>query len=402
MTKEDFFTYQAQTTPHPLAMEVDFAEGCYIYTTDGKKHLDFVAGVSACGLGHRHPKVVKAVKTQLDKYWHVMVYGEYIQEPAVKLAKLLAQHLPPSLQKTYLVNSGTEAIDGAMKLARRATGRSQIIAAKNAYHGNSYGALSLMDYQERTQVFKPLVGDITHIEFNQTTCLNQITYTTAAVVLETIQGGAGFILPSNDYLAKVKKRCQDVGALLILDEIQPGFGRTGKLFGFEHFKVIPDILVIGKGMASGLPIGAFIASCPLMDLLSDRPKLGHITTFGGNPVIAAAALATLQVLTESEIILEVKAKEALFRTLLQHELILEIRGIGLMIALIFESDEIANQLVLKAKENNLILFWLLFEKRAVRISPPLTISEKEIKKGCEIIISCLNNIKINQQLVIVN
>lgn len=393
MIKEDFFTYQAQTTPHPLAMEVEFAEGSYIYTTDGKKHLDFVAGVSACGLGHRHPKVVHAVKNQLDKYWHVMVYGEYIQQPAVELTKLLAQNLPTDLSKTYLVNSGTEAIDGAMKLARRATCRSQIIAAKNAYHGNSYGALSLMDYQERTEMFKPLVGDITHIEFNNTSCLSQITHTTAAVILETIQGGAGFIEPIDDYLAKVKKRCQEVGALLILDEIQPGFGRTGKLFGFEHYNVVPDILVIGKGMASGLPIGAFVASAKLMDLLSDRPKLGHITTFGGNPVIASAALATLQELTSTDIITEVQQKEALFRQLLQHELIIEIRGKGLMLALLFENDEKANQLVFRAKERELILFWLLFEKRAVRISPPLTISEEEIKKGCEIIITCLNEIK---------
>ena len=400
--KEDFFTYQAQTTPHPLAMEVDFAEGSFVYTTDGKKHLDFVAGVSACGLGHRNPKVLQAVKTQLDTYWHVMVYGEYIQQPAVEFAKLLAQHLPANLQKTYLVNSGTEAIDGAMKLARRATGRSQIIAAKNAYHGNSYGALSLMDNQERTEVFKPMVGNITHIEFNQASCLHQITNKTAAVVLETIQGGAGFIEPTNNYLQKVKQACKEVGALLILDEIQPGFGRTGKLFGFEHYNVVPDILVIGKGMASGLPVGAFVASTEMMDLLSDRPKLGHITTFGGNPVIAAAALATLQELTNSDIIESVLGKEQLFRKLLQHELISEIRGKGLMLALLFEDAEIANELVLKAKEKELILFWLLFEKRAVRISPPLTINEAEIKLGCSIILECLNEIKEEKQSSIVN
>lgn len=400
--KADFFTYQAQTTPHPLAMEVDFAEGSFVYTTDGKKHLDFVAGVSACGLGHRNPKVVNAVKEQIDKYWHVMVYGEYIQQPAVEFTKLLAHHLPENLQKTYLVNSGTEAIDGAMKLARRATGRSQIIAAKNAYHGNSYGALSLMDNQERTEVFKPMVGNITHIEFNQTSCLHQITNKTAAVVLETIQGGAGFIEPTNNYLQKVKQRCEEVGALLILDEIQPGFGRTGKLFGFEHYNVVPDILVIGKGMASGLPVGAFIASTEMMDLLSDKPKLGHITTFGGNPVIAAAALATLQELTTSNIIDLIPKKEQLFRRFLQHELIKEIRGKGLMLALIFEDAEIANQLVLMAKEKELILFWLLFEKRAVRISPPLTTTEEEIKLGCSIILECLIEIKTAKQSSIVN
>lgn len=387
----DFLNYQAQTTPHPLGMEVSHAEGSFIFTKDGNRHLDFVAGVSACGLGHRHPKVIEAIKKQLDKYMHVMVYGEYIQTPAVEFTKLLAKHLPESLSQTYLVNSGTEAIDGAMKLARRATGRSQIIAARNCYHGNSYGALSLMDYEERIAPFRPLVGDITHIQFNQETCLDVITKNTAAVILETIQGGAGFIMPTHNYLKKVKQRCDEVGALLILDEIQPGFGRTGKLFGFEHFEVVPDILVIGKAMASGLPVGAFTASKALMSLLSDKPKLGHITTFGGNPVIAAACQATLEVLTTSKIIEGVEKKEKLFRELLQHELISEIRGKGLMLAPMLQSEDIANHLVLQAKEKGLILFWLLYEKKAVRISPPLTISEEEIALGCGIIIDILND-----------
>lgn len=386
----DFLDYQAQTTPHPLGMEVSHAEGSFIYTKDGNRHLDFVAGVSACGLGHRHPVVIKAIKDQLDKYMHVMVYGEYIQTPAVEFTKLLAKHLPEPLSQTYLVNSGTEAIDGAMKLARRATGRSQIIAARNCYHGNSYGALSLMDYEERIAPFRPLVGDITHIQFNEEACLDVITKTTAAVILETIQGGAGFIMPINNYLKKVKQKCEEVGALLILDEIQPGFGRTGKLFGFEHFDVVPDILVIGKAMASGLPVGAFTASKALMSLLSDKPKLGHITTFGGNPVIAAACQATLEVLTTSKIIEDVEKKEKLFRKLLQHELISEVRGKGLMLAPMLKSAEVANHLVLEAKEKGLILFWLLYEKTAVRISPPLTISEEEIALGCGIIIDILN------------
>lgn len=390
MMNSDFLNFQAQTTPHPLGMEVSYAEGSYIYTTDGNRHLDFVAGVSACGLGHRHPEVIKAIKEQLDKYMHVMVYGEYIQSPAVEFTKLLAQYLPGPLSQTYMVNSGTEAIDGAMKLARRATGRSQIIAAKNCYHGNSYGALSLMDYEERIAPFRPLVGDITHIEFNEDTCLDVITKNTAAVILETIQGGAGFIIPTNNYLKKVKRRCEAVGALLILDEIQPGFGRTGKLFGFEHFDVVPDILVIGKAMASGLPVGAFTASKTLMSQLSDQPKLGHITTFGGNPVIAAACKATLEVLTTSTLIEDVEKKEKLFRELLKHELILEVRGKGLMLAPVFNSEKIANHLVLEAKERGLILFWLLYEKKAVRISPPLTISEEEIALGCGIIIDVLD------------
>jgi len=392
---DDFLTYQAQTTPHPLGMEISHAEGSFIYTKDGTRYLDFVAGVSACGLGHRHPVVIEAIKNQLDKYMHVMVYGEYALSPAVEFSRLLAEHLPESLSQTYLVNSGTEAIDGAMKLARRATGRSQIIAARNCYHGNSYGALSLMDYEERIAPFRPLVGDITHIQFNQDTCLDVITETTAAVILETIQGGAGFILPKHDYLKRIKQRCEDVGALLILDEIQPGFGRTGTLFGFEHYDVVPDILVIGKAMASGLPVGGFTASKALMSLLSDKPKLGHITTFGGNPVIAAACKATLQVLTTTSIIQDVKQKEKLVRKLLQHELILEVRGKGLMLAPILKSAAIANHLVLEAKNKGLILFWLLYESKAVRISPPLTISEEELILGCGIIIDILDNYNTN-------
>ncbi|WP_348661982.1 aspartate aminotransferase family protein [Croceibacter atlanticus] len=395
--KDDFYTYQAQTTPHPLALEVSYAEGSYIYDTNNKAYLDFVAGVSACSLGHRHPRVINAIKAQLEKYLHVMVYGEYAQEPAVKLSKLLAKNLPKSLNKTYLVNSGTEAIEGALKLARRATGRTEIIAAHKAYHGNTMGSLSLMDFEERTAPFKPLIEDVNFIEFNNEEHLSKISDKTACVILETIQGGAGFILPKNDYLKKVKDRCKTVGALLILDEIQPGFGRTGTLFGFQNFNVVPDIVVMGKGMGGGLPIGAFTASNSLMDLLSDNPKLGHITTFGGNPVIAASALATLQEITETNLMQEALKKEKLFRKLLKHPLISEIRGSGLMLAPILPSAEIASEVILACQEKGLILFWLLFENKALRISPPLTISEEEIKKGCGIIIDILNSVKSNNK-----
>jgi acetylornithine aminotransferase len=391
--KEDFLKYQAQTTPHPLALEISHAKGSYIYSIQGKKYLDFVAGVSACSLGHCHPRVVNAVKKQLDSYLHVMVYGEYAQGPAVEYAKLLAHQLPENLNKTYLTNSGTEAIEGALKLARRATGKTELIAAKNAYHGNTMGSLSLMDYEERVKPFRPLIGDVSFIEFNLEEDLKKITHKTAAVLLETIQGGAGFILPVNKYLEKVKKRCEEVGALLILDEIQPGFGRTGKLFGFQHFQVVPDILVIGKGMGGGLPIGAFTASEKVMDLLMDNPKLGHITTFGGNAVIAAAALATLQEIIQSDLMAESLEKEKLFRELLVHPLLKEIRGKGLMLALITPSEEIATEIILKCQDRGLILFWLLFEKKAIRITPPLTISMAEIKEGCGIIIDILNEIK---------
>lgn len=374
-------------------MEVERAEGCYIYDTAGKKYLDFVAGVSACSLGHQHPRVKKAIKDQLDKYLHVMVYGEYAQSPAVELTKLLAHHLPAPLKSTYLVNSGTEAIDGAIKLARRATGRAEIIAAIDAYHGNSYGALSLMSNEERTAPFKPMIGDVSFIKFNCEHYLHRITEKTAGVVLETIQGGAGFIEPQQGFLKKVKARCTEVGALLILDEIQPGMGRTGKLFGFELYGVIPDILVTGKGLGGGMPIGAFTTSQERMALLSDNPKLGHITTFGGHPVIAAAALATLREITETNLIAQAVEKEKLLRSLLIHPLIKEIRGRGLMLALIVPSAEIASEVVLKCQDEGLILFWLLFENRAVRITPPLTISKTEIKEGCEILRNVLNSIK---------
>lgn len=393
MIKDDFFTYQAQTTPHPLGLEVSHAKGSYIYDQLGKAHLDFVAGVSACGLGHCHPRVVKAVKEQAENYMHVMVYGEYVQGPAVAYAKLLASQLPKNLETTYLVNSGTEAMEGALKLAKRYTGRSQLIAAKKAYHGNTMGSLSIMGYEERKSAFRPLIPDVRFIAFNSEKDLEKITERTAAVVLETIQGGAGFIIPKNGYLEKVRKRCDEVGALLILDEIQPGFGRTGKLFAFEHYNCVPDILVIGKGMASGLPVGAFVASNKMMATLQENPKLGHITTFGGNPVIAAASLATLQELIESQLIAQTLEKEKLFRSLLVHPLIKEVRGKGLMLALILENKEMADHLVLTAAKKGLILFWLLFETKAVRISPPLTISMKEIKEGCDQILGILDDYK---------
>ncbi|WP_431106662.1 aspartate aminotransferase family protein [Winogradskyella poriferorum] len=390
--QDDFFKYQAQTSPQPLAMEISHAKGSYIYDKSGKAYLDFVAGVSACSLGHSHPKVVDAVKAQLDQYLHVMVYGEYIQEPALELSKLLAKHLPNPLESTYLVNSGTEAIEGSLKLARRYTERSEIIAAKNAYHGNTMGSLSLMDYEERKAPFLPLIPDVKHIAFNSEVDLEQITNKTAAVILETIQGGAGFIEPQNNYLQKVQKRCNDVGAVFILDEIQPGIGRTGKLFGFENYNCQPDIVVTGKGLGGGLPIGAFTASKDMMLSLSDNPKFGHITTFGGNPVIAAAALATLKEITESSLIKDTLEKEKLIREHLNHKHIKEIRGKGLMLAAIVENAEIANNVILKAQDEGLILFWLLFETKAIRITPPLTISNEEIIKGCKIITSILDNI----------
>ncbi len=392
----DFLKYQAQTSPYPLGMEVSHAVGSYIYDTNAKKYLDFVAGVSACALGHQHPRVNQAIKDQLDKYSHVMVYGEYSQSPAVQYCKLLASLLPAPLDKTYLVNSGTEAIEGALKLARRTTGRSQLISCHNAYHGNTMGSMSVMGFEERKQIFRPLIPDVDFITFNNEEDLQKITTKTAGIILETIQGGAGFIQPHNDFLKKVRERCTEVGAMMILDEIQPGFGRTGKLFGFQNYDVVPDIIVMGKGMGGGMPVGAFTASSAMMDLLSDNPKLGHITTFGGHPVIASACLATLQEITETNLMAEAMEKEKLFRSLLVHPLIQEIRGKGLMLAAMAKSADITNEVILKCQDKGLILFWLLFEGCAIRITPPLTISEEEIREGCSIILEVMDEIMIEE------
>ncbi|TDE07584.1 aspartate aminotransferase family protein [Flavobacterium sandaracinum] len=392
----DFLKYQAQTSPYPLGMEVSHAIGSYIYATNSRKYLDFVAGVSACALGHQHPRVNQAIKDQLDKYSHVMVYGEYSQSPAVEYCKLLASLLPAPLDKTYLVNSGTEAIEGALKLARRTTGRSQLISCHNAYHGNTMGSLSVMGFEERKQIFRPLIPDVDFITFNNEEDLLKITTKTAGIILETIQGGAGFIQPHNDFLKKVRLRCDEMGAIMILDEIQPGFGRTGKLFGFQNYDVVPDILVMGKGMGGGMPVGAFTASSVMMDLLSDNPKLGHITTFGGHPVIASACLATLQEITETNLMTEAIEKEKLFRSLLVHPLIEEIRGKGLMLAAMTKSADTTNKVILKCQDKGLILFWLLFEGTAIRITPPLTISEEEIREGCSIILEVMDEIMIEE------
>ena len=374
-------------------IEVSKAKGSYIYDNDNKKYLDFVAGVSACSVGHCNEKVIEAIKNQSEKYMHVMVYGEFVTKPSLDLAKLLAKNLPKNLNCTYFTNSGTEALEGSMKLARRYTGRSKIIAAKNAYHGSTMGALTLMGLEERKKPFEPLIPEVDFIDFNSFKDLDRIDNNTSCVILETIQGSAGFIVPKNGYLIEIKKRCEEVGALLILDEIQTGIGRTGKLFGFENFDCIPDIIVYGKGLGGGIPIGAFTCSKKLMDTLHINPILGHITTFGGNPVITAAALQTLKIVLGSKLLEGIKEKENLIRKKLKHKLIKEVRGIGLMLCLIMKNIEITNKLVLEAKSKGLILFWLLIEKKAVRITPPLTISKKELEEGCDIILNILDSIE---------
>ena len=391
--KENFFKYQAQTTNNPISLEILRASGSYIYDTNNNKYLDFVAGVSASNLGHNNKKIKKAVLKQVDLYWHVMVYGEFIQKPTVKLCKLLSENLPKLLSNTYLTNSGTEAIEAAMKLAKRVTGKSELIAAKNGYHGNTQGAMSIMGFEERKRAYRPLIPDIKFIEFNNIEDISIITNKTAGVIVETIQGGAGFILPEKNYLKKLKQKCDEVGALLILDEIQPGIGRTGKLFAFEHFDIIPDILVYGKGLGGGFPIGALTTRKKYMALFKQNPILGHITTFGGHPVIAAAAHSNLKETLSSNIMSKIEEKENLIRRILKHKLIIEIRGKGLMLALILKKPDLTKKLVEGCLDNGLILFYLLFEPKAVRITPPLTISKNEIKKGCKIILSELDKIE---------
>ena len=388
--KTDFFQYQAQTTPFAAGFEVEKAEGSYIFGKDGKKYLDFVAGVSANTLGHSHPKIVNAIKEQAEKYLHVMVYGEYAQEKPVALCKLLADSTPEPLEVTYLVNSGAEAIDGALKLAKRYTGREEIISMKNSYHGNTHGALSVSGNEYHKREFRPLLPMVSFINFNDEAEFSKITNKTACVIAETIQGAAGFLMPDQNYFKNLKNHCEKVGALLILDEIQPGFGRTGKLFSFEHYEMVPDILVMGKGMGGGVPVGAFMSSKEIMETLSRQPKLGHITTFGGNPLIAAASLATLEGVLESNLMKEVEEKEQLFRNLLVHPEILKINGKGLMLAVNLGTPDFTLEVAKRCMEKGLIVFWQLYNNEFLRISPPLNISFAEIKEGCEIILNVLD------------
>ena len=391
--KQEFFKYQAQTTPFAAGFEVEKAEGSYIYGKDGNAYLDFVAGVSANTLGHSHPIVVNAIKEQAARYLHVMVYGEYAQEKPVAICQLLAEATPAPLEVTYLVNSGAEAIDGALKLAKRYTGREEIISMKNSYHGNTHGALSVSGNEVHKREFRPLLPMISFIEFNNEEEFSKITEKTACVIAETIQGAAGFLTPSQNYFKNLKKRCEEVGALLILDEIQPGFGRTGKLFSFEHYDMVPDILVMGKGMGGGVPVGAFMSSAEIMKSLQHSPKLGHITTFGGNPLIAAASYATLKEVLDSGLMNEVNEKEALFRELLVHPKIKKVNGRGLMLAVELESPDYTLKVAKRCMEKGLIVFWQLYRNEFMRISPPLTLTQNEIRKGCQIILQALDEVE---------
>jgi len=388
-----FFNTQAQTTPFANGMEISRAEGMYIYDINGKSYLDLVAGVSACTLGHSHPKIVEAVKQQIEKYAHVMVYGEYVQSPQYRLSKLLVDSLPESLNCTYFVNSGTEAIEGAMKLAKRLTGRKKIVSFKDSYHGSTHGALSIMGKETYKTKYRPLLDHCHLIDYNSIEQLEEIDEETAAVIVEPIQGATGFTVPSQNWLSQLREQCTKKGVQLIFDEIQTGFGRTGKLFALETFSIVPDILCIAKGMGGGMPIGCFISSKGKMHMLKENPKQGHITTFGGHPVCCAASLATLTELIEKKNIIEsVSKKEQLFRKHLNHPKIKEIRGKGLMLAIELENADLCQKVVEKCYDLGIITFFFLFTNTAVRLSPPLVITEEQIIDACQKIKTLLNEI----------
>lgn len=380
-----FLKHVAQTSPFPLKVEVQKAEGSYIYDKQGKAYLDFISGIAVTNIGHRHPKVVQAIKDQLDQYMHVMAYGEFIQAPQNQLAEKLASVLPPSLSTSYFVNSGTEANEGALKLAKRVTGRTGIIACKKSYHGSTHGSLSVSGNETKKSAFRPLLPDVQFMAFNAMSDLQLINRDTACVIIEPVQGDAGVRVPSHDYMQALRSRCDEQGALLIFDEVQTGFGRTGRLFAFEHFNVVPDIITLAKGMGGGMPIGAFISSHENMGLFTHNPMLGHITTFGGHPVNCAAALANLKVILDEDLLAGVETKGLLIESLINQPAIKEIRRKGLMLAIEFDSAERVQKIVEECITQGLITFWFLSCPESFRLAPPINITEQDIRKGCKII-----------------
>jgi len=381
-----FLQHQAQTSDFPLMIEVERAEGVYMFGSQGERYLDLISGIGVSNVGHRHPRVVQAIHDQLGKYMHLMVYGEFVQAPQAQLAQALCSTLPQRLNNVYLLNSGTEAVEGALKLAKRYTGRTELISCRNAYHGSTQGALSVNGSESFKHAFRPLLPDVRHIRYNQTEDLAHITRRTAAVIVETVQGEAGVRVPENDYLLALRRRCDAVGALLILDEIQSGFGRTGTFWAFEQFGLEPDILLCAKGMGGGMPIGAFIAPQEIMAAFKNDPILGHLTTFGGHPVSCAASLATIQTIQEENLIAGVAHKAALFKELLVHPRIRQIRNCGLMMAAEFESFAVLKAVIDRAILNGVLTDWFLFCDNSMRIAPPLTITEEQIREACQIIL----------------
>lgn len=390
-SSEIFKKSLAPTSPYPLLIPIERAEGIYLYSPDGKRYTDLISGIGVSNLGHSHPHITQAVKAQVDRHMHVMVYGEFIQSTTNQLAKKLTECLPESLNCVYLVNSGTEANEGALKLAKRYTGRTEIISFRKSYHGSTHGSLSVSGNEVKKRAFRPLLPDVRFLTFNNPADLDQITTRTACVIMETIQGDAGVRVPAPDFIRALRERCTATGTLLILDEIQCGMGRTGKLFAFEHFGIVPDILTIGKAFGGGLPIGAFVANREMMEVFTTDPMLGHITTFGGNPVCAAAALATLEVFESEQIVAAVEAKGQLLESLLVHPAIREIRRIGLMFAIDFDTAERVNRIVNQAIEAGVICYWFLSHPYSFRIAPPLTITETEIRESAAIILEAIRS-----------
>lgn len=387
--RELFLRHVAQTSTAPLALEIVKAEGALLRDVNDKEYIDLIGGISVANTGHRHPKVIQAIKDQLDAYLHIMVYGEFVETPQVQYAKLLTDHLPSSLDSVYFTNSGAEAIEGAMKLAKRVTNRTQIAAFNRSYHGSTQGALSIIGDEYWRNAFRPLLPGIIHLAYNSFDSLREITEQTAAVIAEPVQAEAGIIVPSKEWLHALRDRCTETGTLLVFDEIQTGFGRTGSLWSFEQWGIIPDVLLLGKALGGGMPLGAFIAGRQLMSALSDNPVLGHITTFGGHPVCCAAGMAAMKAMLEEKMIDEVKQKEELFRSLLQHPKIEEVRSCGLWMALQFDSFETNKAVIDRCIERGLLTDWFLFAPDCLRISPPLVISEQQVKKAAAIILEAL-------------
>ncbi|WP_333819395.1 aspartate aminotransferase family protein [Ohtaekwangia sp.] len=390
-SQDIFLNNIAQTTDSPYLLTIDRAEGIYLYSPDGKRYTDLISGIGVSNIGHRHPKVVDAIKKQIDKHLHVMVYGEFIQSTPNLLAQKITSLLPKNLNCCYFVNSGTEANEGALKLAKRYTGRTEIVSFRKSYHGSTHGSMSVSGNEIKKQAFRPLLPDVRFIEFNVMKDIEQITTSTACVIVETVQGDAGVRIPSQAYMKALRAKCNETGALLILDEIQCGMGRTGTLFAFEQFGIVPDILTTAKAFGGGLPIGAFISDRKIMRSLTHDPMLGHITTFGGNPVCCASALATLEVIEEEKLLEQVEAKGKLFERLLKHPQIKEVRRIGLMFAIDFDSAERVNKIVEQAKQRGIITYWFLSHPYSFRIAPPLTITEEQIKESCASILLAIDN-----------
>jgi len=385
-----FLNHIGQTSTQPLLIEIEKAEGITLFSPDGKNYLDLISGISVSNVGHRHPAVVSAVKEQVDKYMHLMVYGEVIQAPQVLLAEQIVRTLPSSLDNVYFVNSGSEAVEGAIKLAKRYTGKHEIIAFQNAYHGSTQGALSLMGNEEMKRNFRPLLPGIKHLEFNNEKELEQINTDTCAVIIEPMQGEAGVRIPNSSFFKKLQEKCNENQVLLIVDEIQTGFGRTGTFWGFQHFDIVPDIIVSAKGMGGGMPIGAFISSKKIMEVLTDNPVLGHITTFGGHPVSCAASLATIKIINQPSFLKDVEEKGRLFKSLLKHPRIKEVRGTGLFMAIQLEDWDEVKSVIEKALTKGLLIDWFLFCNDSLRLAPPLTITMEEVQKASQMLLDCLD------------